>query len=66
MDEGNVSVRGDSLLLRGAEVEDSAKYTCVVGNVAGLDKLSSIVKIIGWYYIQALYQRYKLEGQFPS
>jgi len=47
IDEEKLSVRGDSLLIRGAEVEDSAKYTCRVGNVAGLDKLSSIIKIIG-------------------
>ena len=42
-----ISVREDSLLIRGAEVGDSAKYTCRVGNVAGLDELSSIIKIIG-------------------
>lgn len=47
INEEKLSVRGDSLLIRGAEVEDSAKYTCRVGNVAGLDKLSSIIKIIG-------------------
>ena len=45
--EEKISVREDSLLIRGAEVEDSAKYTCRVGNVAGLDQLSSIIKIIG-------------------
>ena len=45
--EEKISVREDSLLIRGAEVEDSAKYTCRVGNVAGLDALSSIIKIIG-------------------
>ena len=53
-DEEKVSVRGDSLLIRGVEVEDSAKYTCRVGNVAGMDKLSSIIKIIGWFYIESL------------
>lgn len=45
--EEKISVREDSLLIRGAEVEDSAKYTCRVGNVVGLDELSSIIKIIG-------------------
>ena len=45
--EEKISVREDSLLIRGAEVEDSAKYTCRVGNLAGLDELSSIIKIIG-------------------
>lgn len=42
-----ISVREDSLQIRGAEVEDSAKYTCRVGNVAALDEKSSIIKIIG-------------------
>ena len=45
--EEKISVREDSLLIRGAEVDDSAKYTCRVGNEAGLDGLSSIIKIIG-------------------
>ena len=48
INEEKVSLREDnSLVIRGAEVEDGAKYTCRVLNVAGMDKLSSIVKIIG-------------------
>ena len=48
LQEETVSISGDSLVIRGAEVEDSGKYTCRVLSLAGMDKLSSVVKIIGW------------------
>ena len=47
LDQDKISVRGDSLVIRGTEVEDSAKYTCRVLNVAGMDELSSTLKIVG-------------------
>ena len=46
--EENVSVQKEnSLVIRGADREDSGKYTCRVLSVAGMDKLSSVVSIIG-------------------
>ena len=47
LDQDKISVRGDSLVIRGTEVEDSAKYTCRVLNVVGMDKLHSTLKIVG-------------------
>ena len=46
--EENVSVQKEnSLVITGPDIEDSGKYTCRVLSVAGMDKLSSVVTIIG-------------------
>lgn len=46
--EEDISVqKGNSLVLRGAEVGESGKYTCRVLSLAGMDKLSSEVTIVG-------------------
>lgn len=46
--EKNISVeKVNSLVIRGTEAEDSGKYTCRVLSVAGMNKLSSVVTIVG-------------------
>ena len=44
----DISISGNnSLVIKGASVEDSAKYTCNIQNVAGTDSASSTVNIVG-------------------
>ena len=37
----------NSLLLRGAKLEDAGKYTCSVQNKFGKDGISSVVRVLG-------------------
>ena len=37
----------NSLVIKGAEVKESAEYTCVVQSAFGKDETSSVVRIIG-------------------
>jgi len=39
----------NTLVIKEAEIQDSAKYTCIVENSFGKDDTSSIVNIIGTY-----------------
>ena len=39
----------NSLVIEGADVEDSANYTCSVQSKFGKDDISSIVEIEGWF-----------------
>jgi len=50
--DGRFTVQNDgSLLISEADVEDSARYTCTAGNVAGKTSASSMVKIAGTYFL---------------
>ena len=49
--EGRFSISSDhSLVIKGATVDDSAKYKCSVKSVAGTDSVSSTVNIIGQFH----------------
>ena len=43
-----LTILGDNtLVIKDADLEDDAKYTCTIQNAFGKDQLSSIVRIIG-------------------
>ena len=60
LSDGRYTVQDDgSLLISDASEEDSAQYTCTADSVAGKDRVSSAVKIVGKGTLMILYYLFR-------